>query len=73
MKRMIFGLLLTVIGLIFSGFSFIHAAMNPWTYNGIGGLRGSFLGTDMTTPFVIGLVVMVVGLAVIFYEAYIRK
>ena len=73
MKRSVFGILLTIIGLIFAAFSFIYAAMNPWNYNGIGGLRGSFLGTNMTMPFVVGLIVMIIGLSVTFYEAYIRK
>ena len=73
MKRMVFGILVTIVGLVFAAFSFIWAALNPWSYNGIEGLRGSFLGTNMTMPFIIGLLVMIIGLSVTFYEAYIRK
>jgi hypothetical protein len=71
---MIFGIFLAIIGLIFTTFIFINVATNPVVYNGIGGLRGSFLGSHgMTMPFIISLVVMIAGLIVMFYEAYIRK
>ena len=43
--------MVTVIGLVFSAFSFIYAALNPWNWNGIDGLLGSFLGTHMLLPF----------------------
>ena len=46
-KKMIFGLLLTLVGMAFSLFCFIQAAIHPWDYNGIDGLWGSFLGTGM--------------------------
>ena len=48
--KVIFGALLTVVGLVFSAFSFIYAAQNPWNWNGIDGLLGSFLGTHMLVP-----------------------
>ena len=69
-NKMVFGVLLTVIGLIFSAFSFIYAALNPWNWNGIDGLLGSFLGTRMLIPFIIGMVIMIVGLLICFKEAY---
>lgn len=68
--RMVFGVLLTIIGLVYSSFSFIYAAMNPYIWNGIDGLLGSFLGTHMLIPFVIGIAVMLVGLIICFREAY---
>ena len=67
---MIFGELLTVVGLVFAGFSFIYAAANPWNWNGIDGLLGSFLGTHMLIPFVISMAVMLTGLTICFFEAY---
>jgi hypothetical protein len=69
-SKMVFGVLLTIIGLVFSAFSFIWAALNPWDWNGISGLLGSFLGTDMLIPFVIGTIVMLIGLWICFMEAF---
>lgn len=69
-NKMVFGALITIIGLVFSAFSFIYAAMNPWTWNDIDGLLGSFLGTHMLIPFIIGVIVMIAGLVICFKEAY---
>ncbi len=69
-NKMIFGVLITIIGLVFSAFCFIYAVMNPWNWNGIGGLWGSFLGTHMLIPFIIGMVIMIVGIVLCFVEAY---
>ena len=69
-NKMLFGVLITTIGLVFSAFSFIYAAMNPWEWNGIGGLLGSFLGTHMLIPFIIGMLIMIVGIVLCFMEAY---
>jgi sterol desaturase/sphingolipid hydroxylase (fatty acid hydroxylase superfamily) len=69
-SKMVFGVLLTIIGLVFSAFSFIWAALNPWEWNGISGLLGSFLGTHMLIPFVIGTIVMLIGLLICFKEAF---
>lgn len=69
-NKMMFGVLVTVIGLVFAAFSFIYAAINPWNWNGIDGLLGSFLGTHMLIPFIIGVVVMTVGLVICFKETY---
>ncbi|MDR9756867.1 MAG: hypothetical protein WBJ83_00595 [Thermacetogeniaceae bacterium] len=69
-NKMIFGVLITVVGLVFSAFSFIYAALNPWDYNGITGLLGSFLGTHMLIPFIIATIVMCIGIMICFWEAY---
>lgn len=71
-NKMVFGVLITLIGLVFSAFSFIYAALNPWIWNGIDGLLGSFLGTHMLIPFIIGLVVLIIGLIICFREAYLK-
>ena len=73
MKRFIFGILLAVIGLVFSSFSFVWAAVNPWTYNGNDGLLGSFLGTGMLVPFVLTMIVMAIGILICACEAYRKK
>ena len=49
-KKMVLGVLLSLIGAAYSLFCFIHAATHPWDYNGIDGLLGSFLGTHMLFP-----------------------
>ena len=33
--KLLCGLLLTLVGLVFSSICFIYAVMNPWNYNGI--------------------------------------
>lgn len=73
MKKIVFGTLIAIIGLVFSTFSFVYAAFNPWDYNGISGLMGSFLGTNMLIPFIISVVVMLIGLIIVWFEAYRRK
>ena len=57
-KKMVCGVLLTIIGLAFSVLFLILAALNPWDYNGISGLLGSLLGTHTFIPFVISFTVM---------------
>ena len=69
-KKMIFGLLLAVIGCIFSAFCFFYVVMHPCVYNGIGGLRGAFLNTDLTVPFVISMIVMIAGIVICGIEAF---
>ena len=73
MKRVIFGSLVTIVGIILSVCSFSYAAQHPWSYNGIEGILGSFLGTQMIIPFIVGGVLTVVGLVICFVEAYIKK
>lgn len=70
MKKTIFGVLVTVIGLTFSIITFTYAALHPWNYDGIDGLLGSFLGTHMLVPFIISVIVMMVGLIIVWCEAY---
>lgn len=73
MKRFIFGVMLVVIGFIFSAFCFIYAVMNPFQIDGVTGLRCAFRGTYTETPFVISMITMLIGLFICFYEAYISK
>ena len=68
-KKMVCGILLTIIGLVFSAFCFITAVQNPWNYNGIDGLLGAFLGTNTLIPFVISFGVMILGLVICFWRA----
>lgn len=68
--KLLCGLLLTLVGLVFSSFCFIYAAMNPCNYNGIDGLLGSFLGTRTLVPFIISTAAMCAGLILCFYVAF---
>ncbi len=69
-KKMIFGILLTLIGLFFSGFCFIDAVLHPWNCNGVSGLLGAFLGQDTLIPFILSLLVMLLGLGICFWRAF---
>ena len=69
-KKMVCGIMLTIVGLVFSALCFIYAAMNPWDYDGITGLLGSFLGTRMLTPFIFSTIIMLAGLALCFWIAF---
>lgn len=67
------GILLTLIGLVFSAFCFMNAVLNPWTYHGVGGLLGALLGSQTLIPFIVALVVMIFGLAICFWIAFKNK
>lgn len=69
-KKMTCGILLTLIGLVFSAFCFMNAVLNPWMYNGLDGLLGALLGTHTLIPFVIALIVMIFGLTICFWIAF---
>ena len=73
MQKIIFGMLLTFIATLFALCTFIIAALQPWNYNGIGGLLGSFLGTHMLVPFIISMSIMCLGLAICAKEACSTK
>ena len=70
MKRMVFGVLLTVIGFVFFAFCLIHALLNPVTLNGIDGLLSAFVSHGTWVPFLLSAIVMCAGLAVCGWEAF---
>ena len=59
--KLLCGLLLTLVGLVFSSFCFIYAVMNPCNYNGINQTR---------VPFIISTAAMCAGLILCFYVAF---
>ncbi len=69
-RRMIFGVLVTVIGLIFTVLFLINAQQHPWLYNDIDGLLGSLLGTETLIPFIISIISLFGGLGYCFYNAF---
>lgn len=73
MKKIIFGGLLVIVGLSGAAFCIVAAVAEPWNYNGITGLLGGLLGNRMLVPLILNSVVVVIGLVISWYEAYIRK
>lgn len=69
-KKMICGVLLTVIGLVFSAFCFIWAVANPCLYNGMDGLLGALLNAGILIPFLLALSVMGAGVILCFILAF---
>ena len=70
MKRMVFGILLTVIGFVFFAFCLIHALLNPVILNGVGGLLSALIHHGTLVPFILSAVVMCAGLAICGWEAF---
>ena len=73
MKRFLFGLLLSLIGLSYSLFCFIWSVKEPWYYQGIDGLIGSLLGNELIVPFTVFSLLMLLGISICCVEAYRRK
>lgn len=38
--------------------------LNPWSYDGISGWYGCILGMDLLIPFIISIIVAIIGLAI---------
>lgn len=72
LKKFIFGLLITFIGLVFSAFSFMYAIMNPVSYNGTSNLFTHLLCNDLLLPFILSTTVMLFGVYICWSEAYQR-
>lgn len=69
-NKMIYGALLTLIGLVFSRLSFLYASMNPWYLDNMNGFVGALVGTNMWVLLFIGMVIMILRLVICFKEAY---
>lgn len=72
-KKMIFGILLTIIGLFFTAILLVDALLNPCIYNGVDGLLGAFLGQGTLIPFVVSLAIMILGIGVCFWRAFRKE
>lgn len=70
MKKFIFGIIITTIGFLTSGFCFVYAVLNPCVYNGNTGLYYGFQCTYTLKPFIVSLVILILGLLICAYEAY---
>lgn len=73
MKKFIFGIILSVIGLIYSFACFVYAVLNPCTVNGQGGLLVSFSENDVLIPFLIATLILSIGVLICGYEAYRKQ
>lgn len=66
-KKLILGISIMAIGAV-GTISMIVATilspLNPWSYDGIGGWYGCILGMDLLMPFIISIVVAIIGLAI---------
>ncbi len=67
-QRAMFWLVIGVMGFVVTAFCFVWSIANPVIYNGIKGLQGSLLGNDCMELFLIGIVVMIVGLLESYFE-----
>ncbi|MCC3866242.1 hypothetical protein K0040_18500 [Terrisporobacter petrolearius] len=73
MKRFLFGVIISFLGIVFFAFCFAYAIINPGVYDNIEGLIGSLLVNDLMIPFIISFIILVVGLLICGYEAYFNK
>lgn len=76
MKKFILGIAIMALGAI-STISIIIATvlspLNPWSYNGIGGWYGCLLGMDLLIPFIISIIIAIVGLVIAVWDVFFDK
>ena len=76
MKKFILGIAIMALGAI-STISIIIATvlspLNPWSYNGIGGWYGCLLGIDLLIPFIISIIIAIVGLVIAVWDVFFDK
>lgn len=73
MKRFIFGIILIIIGLLYSLICFVYAILNPWISNDKTGLIVSLNQNHVLIPFLISVIILCLGILVCGYEAYKNK
>lgn len=73
MKKFVFGIILSVIGFIYSFACFVYTVLNPCIVNGQSGLIISFRENDVWIPFLISILILVIGILILGYEAYRQK
>lgn len=64
MKKLILGISIMAIGTISMIVATILSPLNPWSYDGISGWYGCILGMDLLIPFIISIIVAIIGLAI---------
>ena len=73
MKKMFFGALLLLSSILGIIMFIVLSELHPWDYNNITGFHGYLLGSGTTWAFALFCIMAIVGIAICFYEAYIRK
>lgn len=69
MKKFIFGLVVFILGFIFSMLCLFYTIMNPVILNGKSGLFVSFKENFTLIPFAISLLIIIIG-ALICYDTF---
>jgi len=72
-KKMSFGALLLMCGIMGIITIYVLSTFHPWDYNGITGFRGYLLGSKTLWTFIVSCIMSAAGITICFYEAYIRK
>ena len=72
MKKFLFGMMLFITGFIGTLVFFITSILNPWQFNDIGGFAGFLLGTKMLIPFIIFIIMVLIGIYICIYETYLK-
>lgn len=73
MKRLLFGIMLSMVGLSYSLICFYGAVSNPWYGCGENGLLSAMLEAGTILPFFISISLLLLGLLLTLLEAYRRK
>ncbi len=73
MKKAHFGIMLFTSGI--AGFLILslYLAENPCNFNGIGGLCGALLGSELLIPYILFCVLGIAGLFICAVETFFRK
>lgn len=73
MKKMLFGVMLFLSGIIGMLVFIILSIVYPWDYNGTTGILGFLLGTETIWIFVSFCIMTIGGFVICLYEAYIGE
>ena len=73
LKKFIFGIILSVIGFIYSFTCFVYAVINPCTVNDRSGFMISLRANNVLIPFFISTFILIIGILICGYEAYRKK
>lgn len=73
MKRLLFGIMLSIVGLSYSLICFHGIVSNPWICNSGEGLLSAFLETGTLLPYLLSSGLLLLGILLTLMEAYGRK
>ena len=73
LKKFIFGIILSVIGFIYSFTCFVYAVINPCTVNDRSGFMISLRANNVLIPFLISTFILMIGIRICGYEENRKK